>query len=478
MQKNNISTHQLWGPMPTSLIIHLFAVAHAVVAVTTRALDYYDDVPLTLLTISLVVIISIRHRLQVELAAVLTLAAGFFGFLAGGYGGWALRTVLRSDLWAPAITTFLVTEAIGWGTLLFAQSRRSKEERRSEKRGGGSTSLYIIFSAVIILVVRVGYILILRHLYGEQESIYPALSELFSNSFAVLLLVCCTVIATQLYINNRNRISKRWHHPFWILASVLSVAAVTTLYGLYGLHPSNSAPATFESFLRLFSSVLLVAVIAYALLYLGHHVVRVQHELRQERLQRHRAQWQYSRFKQQINPHFLFNSLNILDILVQEGERERAGSFIRKLAGIYRYMLRNEEEELVTLREEMEFAEMYIDLIQERFTDGLIIRREIPTEALNRQVPPCAIQQLIENATKHNIVSHEQPLHIELRVEGERFVVENNLQPRLSRRQTSTQLGLKGLSQQYHDIANQEISISRSDSSFRVEIPLLKSVKA
>ncbi len=464
--------------MPTSLIIHLFALAHAAVAIVTRSLDYYDDVPLTLLTISMVVIISIRHRLQVELAAVLTLAAGFFGFLAGAYGGLALRTLLRSDLWAPAITTFLVTESIGWGTLLFARSRRTSEERKEEKKRGSSTSLYIIFSAAVILIIRVGYILILRHLYGEQESIYPALGELFSNTFAVLLLVCGSVIVVQLYINNRQRISKRWLHPLWILISILIVTAITTLYGLFGLHPASGSTANFESFLRLFSSVLLVAIIAYALLYLGHHVVRVQQELRQERLQRHRAQWQYSRFKQQINPHFLFNSLNILDILVQEGERERAGSFIRKLAGIYRYMLRNEEEVLVTLREEMEFAEMYIDLIKERFTDGLVIRREIPSEALNRQLPPCSIQQLIENATKHNSVSSEAPLQISLRVEGERFVVENNLQPRLSRRQTSTQLGLKSLAQQYHDIANQEISIIRSDSSFRVEIPLLKSAKS
>ncbi len=459
--------------MPAYAIIHLFALAHAVVAVVSRALNYYDDVPLTLLTISMVAILSIRYRLQVELSAVLILIASFVGFLAGGYGGLALRVVLRSDLWAPAITTFLVTELIGWSIWLFVRNRAPREADSTR----GFPVAYIIFSAALILLIRIGYILIIRHLYGEQESLYPELGKLFSNTLAVLLLICSNLIAVQLYISNRHRIRKHWHHPLWMMLSILATSFVTTLYGLFGLTPGGGTTLTSEHILRLFVSVLLISIVAYALLFLIHYFFSVQRELRDERQRLRQAQWQYSRFKQQINPHFLFNSLNILDILVQEGERERASSFIRKLAGLYRYMLRNEEEVLVSLREEMEFADMYINLIKERFTDGLEIERDIPASVLGCQVPPCAVQLLIENATKHNIVSSEQPLRISLKINGDKLVVENNVQPRMSRRTTSTQLGLKNLSLQYLDIAHREIVVEQSEHLFRVELPLIKAAK-
>ncbi len=476
MQANHISSAEHRTPLPTWAIIHFFALAHALVVIISRALHIYDDVPLTLLTISMVAILSIRYRLQVELAAVLTLVASFVGFLVGVYGGLALRILLGNDLWAPAITTLLITELLGWGIHLFARNRTPRKQTEVHHTRN-STSWYILFSAGIILILRIVYILVLRHLYGEQESIYPELGKLFSSTFAILLLICSNIIAVQLYISNRHRIRTHWHHPLWMLLSILLTSAITTLYGLFALSPAGgSVSITPENYLRLFVSVLLISIVTYALLYLGYYVVGVQRELREERQRRHRAQWQYSRFKQQINPHFLFNSLNILDILVQEGERERAGSFIRKLAGIYRYMLRNEEELLVSLREEMEVVEMYIDLIKERFTDGLIVERAIPSEALGYQVPPCAVQQLIENATKHNIVSADQPLHISLKINDDRLVVENNLQPRLSRR-SSTHWGLKNLTQQYLGIANREVIVEKNAQYFRVEIPLIKPLK-
>ncbi|MBQ2727695.1 MAG: histidine kinase, partial [Alistipes sp.] len=165
-------------------------------------------------------------------------------------------------------------------------------------------------------------------------------------------------------------------------------------------------------------------------------------------------------------------SLNILDFLVQEQQTERASAFIRKLAECYRYMLKNEDEQLVTLSEEMEFAHKYTELLQERFTSGFSVHYDIPTEALNRHVIPCCLQLLIENATKHNVVSPERPLTVVIRVEGEQLLVSNNLQPRLSTH-ASTGMGLKNIRRQYEDLSERTIHIDQTETHYTVQLPLL-----
>lgn len=461
--------------MTTHAIIHLFALAHAVVALASRSLHYYDDIPLTLLTISMVAIISIRHRMQLETIVITILTACFLGYLAGIYGALWLHIVLRNDLLAPALTTFLITEFTGWCTYLLAMRQGGKNNLFER---WGSSSLYIILIALLVLILRVGYMLILTHIEADKEIMYSELRRLFSSSLAVLFLISANTLGVHLYFRYKHRLRPSWSHPIWIMFFLIGVSSLTSWGIIYSESFNTAVTLTFRAFFRLMIIVLLVAIVCYALISLAYHLIYSRWELTQERSQRHLAQYQYSRFKQQVNPHFLFNSLNILNALVQEGENERAGTFIRKLAGIYRYMLRNEAESLVTLREEIEFAGMYIDLIKERFSDGLIIRQEIPAEALSLQIVPCSVQQLLENATKHNIVSPDEPLRITLRVEGEWLCVENNLQPRISLRSGSTHLGLKIISQQYSDICGREVRIEKKSSSFRVELPLLKPTKA
>lgn len=461
-------------PMSTSAIIFLFALAHAVVAVAGRALNYYDDVPLTLLTISMVVIISIRHRLQLELTVIITLFASFVGFLTGIYGALALRTILRNDYLAPALTTFIITELVGWSAYTIARRRGN-----DDKKPGQWTppARYVILITSFILVIRLGYILILRRLFDSEESLYPELSRLFSNTFALLLLISGNLICIHLYDRSKGRTGPRWHYPLWVIATLAGISVLTSLCVVYGPSSHLIAARPTDSFFRLLILVLLICIATFAFLSLGYYVVASYRELKHERQKRHLAQYQYSKFKQQINPHFLFNSLNILDVLVQEGENDRASTFVRKLAGMYRYMLRNEEETLVTLREEMEFAEMYVDLIKERFTDGLDIRYDIPDDAYPKLVVPCSVQQLVENATKHNIVSSDEPLHVRITATDTCVAVENNLQPRISQRGSSTHLGLKYIQQQYLDIASRLIAVERDAGRFRVELPLLKPSK-
>ncbi len=454
----------------TGTIIHIFALAHAAVAMISRSLNYYDDILLTVLTISMIVIISIRHRLQLEMAVILTLIASFFGYLAGVYGALALRTIIRSDFLAPALTTFIITEITGWCTYFIARRKNPSNTFQV----WNYTSTYIVVIAVAILVLRVGYIILLRHLYPAEDGVSRELEQLFSNTLAMVLLISLNLLGVSMYVRNRRNIHTYWGAPLFISLYLFTISAITSLVVLYGESFQSNINITISSFIKLFVVVLFISIAAFAMISLAHFVISSRRELNSERQQRHLAQYQYNKFKQQINPHFLFNSLNILDAMVQEGQQDRASVFIRKLAGMYRYMLHSEQESLVTLREEMEFSGMYIDLIKERFSNGLEIENRVPKESLGMMIVPCSLQQLIENATKHNIVSQDEPLKITIEVEGDILRVENNLQPRISQRTGSTRLGLRGISQQYVDISGRDIKVEKSANNFRVELPLIK----
>ena len=157
---------------------------------------------------------------------------------------------------------------------------------------------------------------------------------------------------------------------------------------------------------------------------------------------------------------------------MQEQQTERASAFIHKLAGMYRYMLSKDTKPLVRLDEELDFVGKYVDLIKERFTEGVVIDVDIPESMYDSSVVPCALQLLVENATKHNIVSVESPLVISIACEAEWIVVRNNLQQR-THGQPSTHLGLENIRRQYQDITGRSIVVEKSDSEFIVKLPIV-----
>lgn len=209
-----------------------------------------------------------------------------------------------------------------------------------------------------------------------------------------------------------------------------------------------------------------------ALIFLAENAMRINARALDDREKARLAQYRYMNLSQQVNPHFLFNSLNILDCLVCEQKNDQASTYIHKLAAIYRYLLRNEEERLVKLRDEMDFVDQYVDLLKVRFPEGLDIQIDIPADRLNRRVVPCSVQLLIENATKHNAVSADKPLQIMVRCEDDCVVVSNTLNPKISSG-PSTGLGLKYLREQYQDVAGKTPVVRMGENEYTVVIPLI-----
>lgn len=447
-------------------LIHLFAAAHAAVVLLSRVFSYVDDVPLTVLTLSMILIVSVRRGLRTEQVAALALICIFLAYLFGNYGARAIQLLIGNGILAPVITTALVTELIGWLTYAFARSRTTQTS--SHVRWSPSTR-QIVVSVAAILLFRIFYTSLFSSPYFEQQGIYPEFYRLLSNTLALMTMICGNVI----FVNQRTRLIRR--RGLRLAASALFTAVfvlVLTAAVYYGLPQGNGATMSARHFFRLYTVVLLADIVVYAILQLAVYVIESNRELRTERGKKHRAQFHYDRLKQQINPHFLFNSLNILDYLVQEHETDRASAFIRKLAATYRYMLKKADEQLVPLEEELEFARQYTDLLQERFTKGFEVETDIPETLYRRYVVPCSLQLLIENATKHNVVGPEQPLRVRITAAGDRLTVANNLQLRMNA-PASTGVGLRNIRQQYLDMTGEPVVVEQTDTEFRVQLPLL-----
>lgn len=193
--------------------------------------------------------------------------------------------------------------------------------------------------------------------------------------------------------------------------------------------------------------------------------------LAEEVEKRSAANYQYQLLKSQLNPHFLFNSLNVLDYLIQT-DSEKASDYVKRLASIYRYLLKIESQPIVMLEEEVAFVKQYVNLLHERFGAALNFDMEIPEEALNKRIVPCGMQMLIENAVKHNVANKAKVLTITVIVDGGYLIVKNNIQPKL-KTATTTGLGLKSIKKQYQILFNKEVEISDDGKTFEAKIPLI-----
>lgn len=193
--------------------------------------------------------------------------------------------------------------------------------------------------------------------------------------------------------------------------------------------------------------------------------------LAQEVEKRTAANYQYLLLKSQLNPHFLFNSLNVLDFLIQT-DPEKASDYVKRLASIYRYLLKIESQPIVLLEEEVAFVKQYANLLQERFGAALSFDFEIPEEALTKKIVPCGMQMLIENAVKHNIANTSNVLRISACVEGDTLIVRNNVQLKLKSAPT-TGLGLKSIKKQYQILFNKDVVILDDGKIFEARIPLV-----
>ncbi|HLO91245.1 MAG TPA: histidine kinase [Lentimicrobium sp.] len=196
--------------------------------------------------------------------------------------------------------------------------------------------------------------------------------------------------------------------------------------------------------------------------------------LKEAELQSQMLTYKYESLRNQLNPHFLFNSLNVLSDLIYS-DQEQAVKFVQQLSGLFHYVLDSRDKELVTLKEEVDFLQSYIFLLNTRFGDKLKIQVNIDEKA-KCYIVPMSLQLLVENAVKHNEVSERHPLKVFITSENGYLRVENVKQPKVAG-EISKNTGLKNINQQYNFLTEKEIEVVETGSTFTVKIPLIKTIE-
>ena len=183
------------------------------------------------------------------------------------------------------------------------------------------------------------------------------------------------------------------------------------------------------------------------------------------------ANAQFESLKNQLDPHFLFNSLNVLDSLIEENPVQ-AQRFTNSMSKIYRYVLEQKDKELVSVEEELDFAKTYCELLKTRFEDAVTFDFNISEEDKKGFVVPLSLQLLLENSIKHNFATSSKPLNIKIFTEKGNLIIENNLQTR-ELPNTSTGVGLANIVSRYNLLTERNVFVEKSEAFFRVKLPIL-----
>ncbi len=332
---------------------------------------------------------------------------------------------------------------------------------------------------VIALLLLPPFALLLNYvLFGNKyfESWEPFfLASLITTLVIFVVYICCGMIATLM----RNRFPKysqtfrRILFSLLIYVAIMS-AAISVLFWGYDYmgflgYEINMVKYFWALVVGSFCNLLATSFNEGAAFYeRWREVVDEAEQLKKANLQS-----QLEGLKGQVNPHFLFNSLNSLSSLISE-DPDKAEKFLDEMSKVYRYLLRTNEDGLTTLDAEMQFIYSYFHMLKTRYTDGLELETQISDQYLDHLLPPLTLQMLVENAVKHNMILKNSPLKILIMTTNSgKLVVSNNLQ-RKDRRVTSNKVGLTNIVNKYRLMKQEEIAVRDDGKEFAVVVPLIQ----
>ena len=304
---------------------------------------------------------------------------------------------------------------------------------------------------------------------------YGSVANILAEVFITTMVAFCTFILNYFIIRPLDGFKKIGlkRKLLAIIITVISVYLLSELFfDLKRMFSDVHNPNKFVS-LYFFRDMFMAIVVLICVFIIKIFYERQTILLENEKLMRENLQSQYQSLKNQVSPHFLFNSLTALKELIDDDPRN-ARQYVGHLSQVLRYTLQSNENQTVSLSDEIESVKSYIFLIKMRFGTNLNIGFNINDRYKNHRLPPLVIQTLIENAVKHNEISKRYSLNILLMTsEYDSLIVTNTIRKKLSL-EPGTGIGLANLTKQYELLSGKEIRISKSDSEFRVEVPLLK----
>ncbi len=333
-------------------------------------------------------------------------------------------------------------------------------------------------------------------LFPVSIAIY--INDVFVNPNLVLIGKFIVTLISTILICEGARIliynSRKWFPRQRILFTLLSGLAFTTIVLTAGVlirhYLSNGTWETLvmvdshffingnKVVIGLLGNSFLTAIFIFPFLLAGFEIIYhswlVNSAKREnEKLEKEKLRAELQQLKGIVNPHFLFNNLNSLSSLIAENPKQ-AQDFLDELTKVFRYLLRNNDTELVTLAQELQFIESYYHLLQTRYGRAVNMKIEIDESQLSKLIPPLTLQLLVENAVKHNTISKTSPLEIEIISEKmDRLLVRNNISSKVGKTE-STGIGLQNINARYKMMDQPGPVITKDDRSFSVEIQLIE----
>ncbi len=340
-----------------------------------------------------------------------------------------------------------------------------------------STHLSKIDDRLIRLIGIPGFGVIIPNFTGLFGDLGPS-DWMYWYGYVYFIFIAWVIWQGNRWLLFRQRENMNWFSnpvrklTILVAANVFYTAPVTVslIYGWYAI--SGIGPVEW-SIIQLVTLANVICVIFVTHAYETVFLIKERQSdlVHFEQLERAKVESELEALKSQIDPHFMFNSLNTLAYLI-ENDQQKALLFNESLSDVYRYILMNKQKELVTLKEELEFANNYFTLIQIRFGTGVRLHVDMRGLEENKLLSPISLQLLLENAVKHNEFNELKPLDIRLNLEEGWVEVSNNLQ--LKKVENSSKIGLRNLRERYRLVVGKEIRVEQSELEFTVKLPYLE----
>ena len=301
------------------------------------------------------------------------------------------------------------------------------------------------------------------HAFNWQEAV---VNSAITAAFSIIMWYL------NIYMLNRSSGKRRQNISYSKLMVILAFGMVV-MFGLAWVQQLILSHINFgPTMLMVEVRGILINLVCYMFLtLLQNNYAGQQIQLELEKVKSDNLGAQFELLKQQINPHFLFNSLNTLKSMAETKDSETV-DFIMKLSDFYRFTLESRKSDLITVQEEMKIIDSYIFLQKARFGDGITLTKELNDDVLKTLIPPFTLQLLVENCIKHNIVSQSKPLHIRIYNSENKIVIENPVQKKMTT-EDSLGIGLDNVKLRYKHLLEQEIEINSDEKIFQIKLPFI-----
>ena len=323
-----------------------------------------------------------------------------------------------------------------------------------------------IFLVVLIILFLNGWDFTMKELWTEFWE---------SMIFSMIIYLCNSASFILLMRKYDKELFTRKYIAYGILgniiASIIGIFLSRVVLKVIMYNMSFEAFFTSERpqyYVNTFFISMVVALLFYAVYFYKYYKEK---QVKEQKIIAGSASARFDALKNQLDPHFLFNSLNVLTSLIEE-DPDQAQKFTTSLSKVYRYVLEQKNKDLVTVDEELNFARTYVRLLKMRFEDSIIF--DIPEKCTqpDAKIVPLSLQLLLENAVKHNVVTSSKPLHIKVFEQGGMLVVSNNLQEKQVVKKSSG-VGLQNIRQRYQILTDRGVIINKTNSDFSVSLPML-----